>query len=66
MKKNSKEKCYWKGCNEKLTHKWYPNKSKGHLLVCKKHFDALSEIYLVEILGKENELLSVRVLPEIE
>lgn len=66
MKKKYKEKCYWKNCNEKLTHKWYPNKTKGHLLVCKTHFNALSEMYLTEIVGKEDKLLAVRVLPEVE
>ena len=64
MKKKIKEKCYWKGCEEKITHKWYPNKNKGHLLVCKNHFHSLSKIYLTEDLGKEDNLTAVRVVPE--
>lgn len=64
MKKKYNEKCYWKDCNEKLTHKWYPNKSKGHLLICQKHFDSLSEIYPIEVVGNEEKLIAVRVVLE--
>ncbi len=64
MKKESK--CYSKGCLNKVEYKWLPNRNKGHLPVCKEHFDLLSEIYYTENVGMEDDLIVVRALPEPE
>jgi hypothetical protein len=53
-------KCYRKECKEKITHKWYPKKNSGHLLMCKQHFDELCFVYMPEIVGKENDLIIVK------
>lgn len=58
--------CYTKKCANKPSHKWHPNKNKGHLHVCKEHFDLLTQVFDVETIGEEDGLTVVRVIPESE
>lgn len=58
--------CYCRKCPNKVEYKWYPNKNKGHLHVCKQHYEELTMVFFVEDLGKEGELTAVRVVPEPE
>lgn len=57
-------KCYSKGCTNKASYKWHPSKHKGHLHVCKEHFDILTQVYSVKDEGEEDGLKVVRIIPE--
>lgn len=58
--KKNNSKCYRKECANPVTHKWFPNKTDGHLLMCKEHFDELCAVYLPEFDGKEGNLIIVK------
>lgn len=61
---DKKLKCYSKGCEKKVEYQWFPNKNKGHLHICKEHFDLLSQVYYTEHLGVDEGIKMVRVVPE--
>jgi hypothetical protein len=62
----SVHKCYWTNCKQKVEYEWHPNKRPGFLYVCKEHYDLLINVFNVSTIGKNDDLIVVEVVLEVQ